>query len=146
MIIRLVEIQVQSRVERELIDITEKVQNVVGESGVRNGLVNIMTKHTTSGIIVNEGQICLEQDISNYLADLAPLHHSTRGYFHNRYLDSDGRLGINAGAHLQSVLSGYFAYFPVSEGQIVKGGRHRIYFAEYDGPLMREVVIQVLGE
>jgi secondary thiamine-phosphate synthase enzyme len=146
MIIELVEIQVQSRKETELIDITERVQQAVADSGVRRGLVNIMTKHTTSGIVVNEGQICLEQDISNYLADLAPVHHSQRGYYHNRYLESDGRLGFNAGAHLQSVLSGYFAYFPVAEGQIVKGGRHRIYFAEYDGPLMREVVIQVLGE
>ena len=146
MIIKLIEMQVQSRRERELIDITERVQEIVAETGVDQGLVYVMTKHTTSGIVVNEGQICLEQDISNYLADLAPVHHSSRGYYHNRYLESDGRLGFNAGAHLQSVLSGYFAYFPIAEGRIVKGGRHRIYFAEYDGPLMREIVVQVLGE
>ena len=42
--------------------------------------------------------------------------------------------------------AGYLACFPITEGRILKGGRQRIYFAEYDGPLAREVVVQVMGE
>ena len=67
-------------------------------------------------------------------------------YYHNRYLDINGRLGFNAGAHLRGVISGYHAFFPVEDGKIVKGSRQRVYFAEYDGPLARTFCVQVIGE
>ena len=146
MIIKLEEITVQSRTEWEMIDITPQVERVLAESGVKNGLVNVMSKHTTSGIIVTEGLECLEQDVLEHLDRLAPRHPEGYGYFHNRYLEEEGRLGLNPGTHLKSVLSGYFATFPVAEGRIVRGGRQRIHFVEYDGPLLREITIQVLGE
>ncbi len=146
MIIKLEEIIIQSRTEWEMIDVTSQVERVLAESGVKNGLINVMTKHTTSGIIVTEGLECLEQDVLDHLDRLAPRHPEGYGYFHNRYLEAEGRLGLNAGTHLKSVLSGYFATFPVAEGQIIRGSRQRIYFVEYDGPLLREITIQVLGE
>ncbi len=146
MIIRLQEIVVQSREERILIDITPQVEEVVSGSGVREGLVNVFIKHTSAGILVTEGLECLEADVLDHLERLAPDRPDGHGYRHNRYLDFDGRLGFNAGAHLKSVLTGYFASFPISAGAIVRGGRQRIYLAEYDGPLAREVVVQVLGE
>ena len=146
MIIKLEEITVQSRTEWEMIDITPQVERILAESGVKHGLVNVMSKHTTSGIIVTEGLECLEQDVLEHLDRLAPRHPEGYGYFHNRYLEEEGRLGLNPGTHLKSVLSGYFATFPVAEGRIVRGGRQRVYFVEYDGPLLREITIQVLGE
>ncbi len=146
MTVKLERIVVQSRAERELVDVTPEVERVVAESGVREGLVSIFTMHTSAGIVVTEGLECLEQDVLDHLERLAPDRPTEHGYYHNRYLDFDGRLGFNAGAHLKSVLSGYFACFPIAEGRILKGGRQRIYFAEYDGPLAREVVVQVMGE
>ncbi|MCR4408547.1 MAG: secondary thiamine-phosphate synthase enzyme YjbQ [Anaerolineae bacterium] len=146
MIVKLEQITMQSHAGQELVDITSEVERIVTESGVRNGLVNVFTKHTSAGIVVTEGLECLEQDVIEHLERLAPDHPDGYGYHHNRYLDFDGRLGFNAGAHLKSILSGYFACFPIAEGRVVKGGRQRIYFAEYDGPLAREVVVQVLGE
>ena len=136
----------QSRAGRQLLDITAQVERVVTESGVRNGLVNVMTKHTSAGILVTEGVECLEADVLDHLERLAPDLPQEHGYHHNRYLDYDGRLGFNAGAHLKSMLSGYFVCFPIADGRLVKGGRQRVYFAEFDGPLAREVVVQVLGE
>jgi secondary thiamine-phosphate synthase enzyme len=141
--IKLEKLTIQSRLEQELIDITAQVEQTVRESGVSNGLVNVITLHTSSGILVTEGLECLERDVLAYLARLAP---EEGDYWHMRYLDIDGRLGFNAGAHLRSILSGYFAMFPIADGRLVKGGRQRIYFAEYDGPLSRKVVIQVLGD
>ncbi|HIE39448.1 MAG TPA: YjbQ family protein [Anaerolineae bacterium] len=146
MIIKLEQITVQSRAERGLVDITPQVERVVAESGVREGLVSVFTMHTSAGVVVTEGLECLEQDVVDHLERLAPDRPEDYGHYHNRYLDFDGRLGFNAGAHLKSILSGYFACFPIAEGRVVRGGRQRIYFAEYDGPLAREVVVQVLGE
>lgn len=143
MIIRTVTLTVQSRREQELIDVTPEVQRVVEESGVQEGLVNVLTMHTSSGILVTEGLPCLEEDVVNHLSRLCP---SEGDYLHRRYLDIDGRIGFNADAHLKSVLGGISATFPIAGGKILKGGRQTIYFAEYDGPLSREYVVQVLGQ
>ncbi len=141
--IKLGKLEVQSRGDKELIDITPEVERVVRDSGVKEGVVNILTMHTSSGIIVTEGLPCLEMDVLNHLEVLAP---EEGDYYHNRYLDIDGRLGFNAGAHLKSILGGISAFFPIEDGQIVKGSRQRIYFAEYDGPLCRTYCVQVMGE
>jgi secondary thiamine-phosphate synthase enzyme len=141
--IKLEKLEVQTRGDKELVDITPEVERVVRESGVQNGVVNVLTMHTSSGIVVTEGLPCLEMDVLNHLETLAP---DDGNYYHNRYLDIDGRLGFNAGSHLKSILGGINAFFPVEDGQIVKGGRQRIYFAEYDGPLSRTYCVQVMGE
>ncbi|NLS75906.1 MAG: YjbQ family protein [Chloroflexi bacterium] len=143
MMIKLTKLTVQTRRSQELVDVTDEVERVVAESGVGEGLVYVMTSHTSSGVLVTEGLECLERDVVAHLERLAP---DQGDYWHNRYLDIDGRLGFNAGAHLKGVISGYFAYFPISGGKIVKGGRQRVYFAEYDGPLSREYYVQVIGE
>jgi len=98
--IKLEKIEVQTKGDKELIDVTLEVERVVPESGVRQGVVNILTMHTSSGIIVTEGLPCLEMDVLNHVEALAP---DEGGHYHNRYLDLDGRLGFNAGAHLKSV-------------------------------------------
>ena len=141
--IKLEKIEVQTRADKELVDITSEVERVVAESGVREGLVYVMTTHTSSGLLVNEGLECLERDVIAHLERLAP---DEGDYWHSRYLDIDGRLGFNAGSHLKSILGGYFAYFPIDKGKLVKGSRQRIYFAEYDGPLCRTYCVQVMGE
>ncbi len=143
MIVRTVRLVVQSRKEQELIDITPAVEQVIAESGVQEGLVSVFTMHTSSGIIVTEGLPCLEEDIIAHLSKLCP---SEGDYLHRRYLSIDGRVGFNADAHLKSVLGGISASFPVVSGRLLKGSRQRIYFAEYDGPLSREYVVQVMGK
>lgn len=148
MIIKLERIEVQSRKDQEMIDITAELERVVAASGVRDGLVLAMTTHTSSGLLVTEGVECLERDVLAHLERLAPKEPpaGTYGYWHNRYLDYDGRLGFNAGDHLKSILGGVNCFFPIENGQIVRGSRQRAYFVEYDGPLARTVVVQVIGQ
>jgi len=109
--IKLTELTVQTRKDRELVDITSEVERAVAQSVVSAGLVWVMTKHTSSGILVTEGLPCLESDVLDHLGSLAP---DFGDYHHNRYLEIDGRVAFNAPAHLKSVLTGYFAYFPVA--------------------------------
>jgi len=135
-------LEVQSTQDTELIDITDRVEEFIEKSEIKNGLVLIITLHTSAGIIVTEGLPDLEKDILNHLARLVP---SEGAYYHNRFLDIDGRLGFNAPAHLKSVLGGIAALFPVKDGALVKGSRQRIYFAEYDGPLSRQICVQIIG-
>ena len=143
MTIKLEKIKLQTRKSEEAIDITAKVEEAVARSGVKNGLLNVMTAHTSSGLLVTEGIPCLEVDILTHLSRLFP---EDADYHHRRYLDFDGRLGFNADAHLKSVLGGISCTFPIEDGKIVKGSRQTIYFMEYDGPLERTYFVQIMGE
>jgi secondary thiamine-phosphate synthase enzyme len=143
MIIKLERVKVQTRQSEEAIDITKMVDEVVRASGVKNGVVNVMTLHTSSGLLVTEGIPCLERDILKHLSRLFP---EDEDYHHRRYLDYDGRMGFNAEAHLKSVVGGISCFFPIENGEVVRGSRQTIYFMEYDGPLERTYVIQILGE
>ena len=148
MIIKLTRVEVQSRKDLEMIDITDQIEAAVAASGVKDGMVWAMTSHTSAGLLVTEGIECLERDVLTHLERLAPKQPpaGTYGYWHNRYLDYDGRLVFNAGDHLKSILGGVNCLFPVENGKLVRGSRQRAYFVEYDGPLARTVFIQVLGE
>lgn len=143
MIIKLERVKVQSRKSEEAINITPVVDDIVAKSGVRNGLVNVMNTHTSAGLLVTEGIPCLEEDILTHFSRLFP---EDEDYHHRRYLDYDGRLGFNADAHLKSVIGGVSCCFPIENGTVVRGSRQTIYFMEYDGPLERTYVVQVLGE
>jgi secondary thiamine-phosphate synthase enzyme len=147
MIFKLERVEVQSRKDMEMIDVTAEVERVVAAAGVSEGLVLVLTTHTSSGLLVTEGIDCLERDVLAHLERLAPKEppENTYGYWHNRYLDFDGRLGFNAGDHLKSILGGTNCFFPVEAGKVVRGSRQKIYFVEYDGPLARTVLIQVIG-
>ena len=148
MIIKLKQYEVRSRKDMEMIDVTGLVEEAVAESGVTDGIVFVMTTHTSSGLLVTEGIECLERDVLAHLERLAPKQppEGSYGYWHNRYLDFDGRLGFNAGDHLKSILGGVSCFFPIADGKIVRGGRQRVYFVEFDGPLARKMMVQVMGE
>ena len=142
MINRIERFTILTRKETELIDITGKVLDTVAGSGVRTGVVFVLSLHTTTGLTVNEGLPDLEADIAEWIQRLAPEDHP---YRHARFLDSDGQMAINAPSHLRGALLGFQVYFPVENGEVVKGGRQTVYFVELDGPQERTYVIQVMG-
>ncbi len=136
-------VSIQTKKPVEAINITPQVKKIVEESSIKNGLVNIISLHTSAGIAVTEGLSCLEEDIFFILDKLVP---QEGNYHHARYLDSYGRLGINAHAHLKSILTGMSTFFPIQDGNMVISGTQTIYFLEFDGPLYRTFCVQLLGE
>jgi secondary thiamine-phosphate synthase enzyme len=129
--------------DMEIINITDIVKDAVTSSGLTAGTVHIMTKHTTSGITVNEGLPDIEDDLLEMLHRLVPRNHD---YRHARFLHSDGQMAVNGYSHLRSALIGKDTFFPLHDGEMVMGSRQTIYFVEMDGPLQREFLIHVLGE
>lgn len=127
----------------QLVKITEDVRRFVAEAGIKDGLVAVITAHTTTGIMVNEGLDCLEIDIEETLDRLIP---QDLPYAHAHFLPSYGATGSNAPGHLKSMLTGNSCMLPVKDGQLISGHAQDIYLAEYDGPQSRKVFIEVLGE
>ncbi len=123
--------------------ITPEVLAAVARSGIRNGLVTVLTRHTTTGITVNESLECLESDIADFLARLVPEDHP---YAHARMLRDYGSTAGNATGHLKAHVTGNHCHLQVVDGDVLKGGAQEVYFCEFDGPAKRTYDIIVMGE
>lgn len=127
----------------QLIKITDDVKGAVEASGVQDGLVAVISAHTTCGIIVNEGLECVERDLQDMLEGMVPLD---APYAHAHFLPSYGATGNNSQGHLKQTLTGNSCLFPIEGGRMVCGGAQDVYLAEFDGPQRRTVYVQVIGE
>ncbi|MBC8521605.1 MAG: YjbQ family protein [Methanomicrobia archaeon] len=129
-------IEIGTRESTELIDITGKVKEIVKikSGGVESGICVIFTKHTTSGIIINENEAGLKRDILAFLNELIP---KGRGYLHDR-------IDNNAHSHLRSVLLGSSVTIPIEKGELALGTWQSIFFVECDGPRRREIYVKVI--
>ncbi len=137
------ELDIQTTAYNQMVPIGDDVKKIIAESGVSAGIVAVITRHTTTGIMVNERLECLEQDIADKLAALVPEDGS---YYHARFLDTYGAMAGNPTGHLKSMLSGNNCVFPVQNGKLCAGSAQEIYLAEFDGPQLRTVSVTVLGE
>ena len=127
-------IELRTKESTELIDITPKVREIVVRRGVDAGVCVVFTKHTTTGIIINENEAGLRNDIVRLLNELVP---RGKGYMHDR-------IDNNAHAHLRSVLLGPSVTIPIENGRLVLGTWQSIMFVESDGPRQREVRVEII--
>jgi secondary thiamine-phosphate synthase enzyme len=136
-------IELHTKNDVELINVTDRVHQAVASAGVQEGIAYVTTLHTTTGITVNECLPDVEADVVEMLDRLAP----TDGpYHHARFLPTDGTMAINSACHQRAALLGPQVAFPIEAGQLTLGGRQTIYFAELDGPLRRTYIVHVIGD
>ena len=137
------ELTYEPQAYNELIPIAEDIKKLVSECGIQQGIVYIITKHTTTGITVNENLECLKADILKRLGMIFP---EEDDYYHARFLQSYGAMAGNPTGHLKAMITGNHAVFPIVNGSIMLGKAQEIYLAEFDGPQIRDVMISILGD
>lgn len=135
--------RVQTLRNCELINVTDKVGEIVKRSGIKEGTVNVYSSHTTAAVLINENEPGLEEDIPDFLRRLVPEEGS---YRHHHFLPSDGRNAVNAWAHIRNCLLGSHISMPIVNGNLFKGRRQNVYLVELDGPKARSFVVQVVGK
>lgn len=135
--------EIASRQEFEMVKITDQVKKAVADSGVENGVVFVITMHTTTAIMINESLPCVEKDIELTLERLIPTDYP---YVHTHMLPSYGTCSGNAPGHLKSMLCGNHCVLPVTDGKMAGGSAQDIYFVEFDGLKVRKYTIQIMGE
>jgi secondary thiamine-phosphate synthase enzyme len=136
-------IQLQTKQYNEWILITEKLKKICSESKVHNGIMYVISRHTTTGVTVNEALECLESDLKDMLERLIPEDYP---YAHARILSAYGSTAGNPTGHLKSHLTGNHCVLPIIDGSISKGDAQEIYFCEFDGPASRTVTVTIIGE
>ncbi|MCR4428218.1 MAG: secondary thiamine-phosphate synthase enzyme YjbQ [Caldiserica bacterium] len=117
---------------QNLVDITFQVGKVVNASKIRTGICHVNSGHSTSAIVVNEGEPSLMADFIRLLNSWVP----QIGWGH----------GANAHAHLKSLIIGNSRTIPVLEGRLDLGTWQSIFFLEMDGPRRRQVTVTVIGD
>ncbi len=123
--------------KRDYINITNKVEEVVADSGVKEGMVLVSAMHITAGVWVNDAESGLIQDIDDWLEKLAPFDIN---YRHHRTGETNGD------AHLKNLLVHHEVIVPITDGKLDFGPWQQIYYAEFDGQRRKRVIIKVMGE
>jgi len=121
----------------EIIDINDKIKDIVKKSGVKQGICAIYACHATSAIIVNENydpNICV--DLLNCLEKLIP----QGKWIHDRI---DG----NADSHIKASIIGPSEFIPIKDGNLMLGTWQNIMFADFDGPREdRKIIVTIIED
>lgn len=126
-------IEVSTTERVDIVDITSKVAEAVPED-VSNGACLIFVSHTTAGVILNENEHRLLNDITQAVDNLVP---ADEDYEHDVIDD-------NAAAHLQAMIFGESVTVPIVDGELDLGRWQSVLFVECDGPRTRRVSITAM--
>ena len=122
---------------REYINITDRVESALDQSGIREDMALVSAKHITAAVYVNDAESGLIADIDDWLDGLAPFG---KDYRHHRTGEDNGD------AHLKNLLIHNQVIIPVTEGKLDFGPWQQIYYAEFAGRRRKRAIIKIIGE
>ena len=123
---------------RQIISIHNEVEQLVTESGVKEGIVLINAMHITASVFINDNESGLHHDYEVWLEKLAPEKPHSQ-YRHNGYED-------NADAHMKRQVMGREVVVAITEGRLHLGPWEHIFYYEFDGKRRKRLLVKILGE
>jgi len=132
------ELWFNTRKTREFVNITGQVEDLLRESGIREGICLVNAMHITASVFINDDESGLHHDFDVWLEKLAP-HEPVSSYRHNT-----GE--INADAHLKRQIMGREVVVAVTEGGLHLGPWEQIFYGEFDGQRRKRVLVKIIGE
>jgi secondary thiamine-phosphate synthase enzyme len=124
----------------QILDITDRIRNWVAGGDISDGLLTVISAHTTARVNVNEREPQLQRDMVTFLKRLVP---RDGDYLHN-LAPIDGR--DNAHSHLLGLFMNTTETIPVANHELMLGQWQSIFFIELDGPRPRRGLdLQLLG-
>lgn len=124
----------------EFLNITPQVEEIVTQSGVREGLCLVNAMHITASVFINDDEPGLHEDYKRWLEQLAPFDPSPQRYAHNRTGED------NADAHHKRQIMGREVVVAVTNGKLDFGPWEQIFYGEFDGRRPKRVLVKVIGE
>lgn len=132
-------INLKTSKRNEMINITRKVRQIVGDSKIKEGLCSIYVRHTSAAITINENDDPKIQE--DFLAFMSRL--IARGGWEH---DKSGRCDrSNGDAHIKSFLVGHSQNIPIEGGSLLLGKWQDIFLCEFDGPREREITVSLIN-
>jgi secondary thiamine-phosphate synthase enzyme len=127
----------QTKNEREIVNITGEVAAAARKSGVKEGIVLVNAMHITASVFINDEEPGLKHDFLKWLEELAP---ANPGYRHHQTGES------NADAHLKRTIMGREVVVAITNGELDLGPWEQIFYGEFDGRRKKRVLVKVIGE
>lgn len=121
----------------EFINITDKVEQAVKKSGIKEGLVLVNAMHITASVFINDEEPGLKQDFVEWLYKLVDIK---KDYKHNLTGED------NAYAHLMRTIMGREVVVAITNGKLDFGPWEQIFYLELDGQRKKRVMVKVIGE
>lgn len=139
-------IAVQSQQGPEFIDLTDVVLRQLEQCPVRNGYALVFSRHTTAGVVIQENEPLLLQDMARKLSQVAsPDEAYAHDDFSIRTENLIEEMEANGHAHCQGLFIGQSVHIPIHLGSLQIGRWQRIFLLELDSPRAREVIVQFVG-
>lgn len=131
-------VHVSTKGRCDVLDITAPVAQIVAESGIESGVVNVSGLGSTLGITTLEFEPGCVADLRRALDKIAP---ANSDYAHNARWGDD-----NGYSHLRSALVGTARSFPVIGRRVAIGTWQQIVLCDFDDrPRERQVIVTVVG-
>ena len=125
----------------QMLNITDRVNELVRKSGVRDGVIHLQSLHTTTAVFLNEWQDALLGDVKEFFDAVVE---QNQYYRHNDPQLSDCERK-NADSHLRGMLMGQTLSLQIRNAAVLLGTWQSIVFAEFDGPRSRSLAVQISG-
>ena len=122
-----------------LYEVTERVAEWIGGSGITRGLLTLLCQHTSAGLLITENaSSAVHRDLVRWLDAAAP---EGLGYEH----DAEGPDDMPA--HIKSVLAGSSLAIPIADGRMLLGTWQGVFIAEHRRePHTRTLAAHVIGD
>ncbi|MBT3275553.1 MAG: YjbQ family protein [Spirochaetales bacterium] len=121
----------------QFVIITGEVQQVINDSGIKEGLCLVNAMHITASVFINDNESGLHQDYMEWLEKLAPF--DKNGYRHNVGED-------NADAHMKRQIMGREVVVAITDGRLDFGPWEQIFYGEFDGRRKKRALVKIIGE
>ena len=140
-------INIQTKGEYDFNDITDQISDFVKQSGIKNGLVNIQTFHTTAPLIVNENEPLLIEDLKKNLEKIASKKDTyDHDDFKVRTVNMCKGECANGHSHCKAIYLLANVTLNLINEKVQLGKWQRVFLVELDRKRERKVQMQVMGE
>jgi secondary thiamine-phosphate synthase enzyme len=126
---------VKTRQRCEMVDVTDRVRQIVRQQGIQSGMAIVYVPHTTAAATINENaDPDVKHDMLQKLQTLVP---EREAYYQHAEGNSD--------SHVKTALVGNSVTVLIDGGRLVLGRWQGIYFCEFDGPRQREMIVKAVA-
>jgi len=124
----------------KLLNITDRVRELLVQSGIQEGLCLVNAMHITASVFINDDEPGLHSDYFTWLEALAPFDADPKRYHHNRTGED------NADAHMKRQIMGREVVVAITKGRLDFGPWEQIFYGEFDGCRNKRVLVKFIGE
>lgn len=125
---------VRTNSRSQIVDVTDRVSNLVRQHKVLDGFAIVYVPHTTAAVTINENA---DPDVKHdFLLKLEAMIPKREAYYEHGEGNSD--------SHVKTALVGNSAMVLIEDGKLVLGTWQGIYFCEFDGPRERELLVKLV--